>query len=73
MNKLTTKELINKRKSIRSFQDKKLTSVDIKWVNDLINEVTKEKGPNNHFVTFTLINAQVDDSEKPKGSYGFGS
>ncbi len=63
--------LIQKRTSVRTFQEKPLTDSDIKWIKDILNATNNQNGPNGTQVHFSLLNPDTNGDGNIAGTYGF--
>ena len=64
-------DLIQKRTSIRTFQNKELTAADLKSVNELLADINSGTGLNRTSVNFQLTSTDPNGSGKVTGTYGF--
>jgi len=63
--------LIQKRTSVRTFQDKPLTAVDNIWIKEILANISSESGPNGTQVNFRLLSPDVKGDGGIIGTYGF--
>jgi len=63
--------LIQKRTSVRTFQDKPLTAADSNWIKEILTNINNECGPNGTQVNFSLLSPDIKGDGGIIGTYGF--
>lgn len=62
---------IQRRTSVRTFMEKKLSENDVENIENILKEVSHQKGPNGYEVKFLLLKTDPNGDGKITGTYGF--